>query len=742
MQGEIGILKRHVIFGTFLTCLLQTSGTTCGVAKEVAASGANLLFSHQNEVSVEPTVSPIEATVAEPITEEVTEAIQEEKPSGEFSQDDPVDLLADRVEYDEQAGIVSAIGNVELVQSGRILRAEKVSYNLKQDKVQAKGNVVLNEVTGETYFADDVELKDKMKDGFVTGLSGILIDGSRFTAAEAEKVQDLKVIMRQASYTPCEPCKKDPSKAPLWQITADKVTHHKDEKRITYEDAKFEVVGTPIAYTPYFSHSDGSVERKSGFLTPDIGFDSDLGTSYQQEYYWNIAPDKDLTVGLALFTEEPPLLSGQYRQRFEDAAIELEGGVTYSSRIDSVNGVDVRQDDEERGHLFAEGLWDINQKWRAGTSVQLVSDEQYLRQYNVSNDDVLENEIFIERFSDRDYSTARFLSFQDVRVSDRNEDQPNILPEIYNRFLGNPNGLLGGRWSAEISGLGLQREGNDQDLSRATLELGWQRRHVSSIGLVSTLDLSSRGDAYHAEDRDVAASTISRSSSSSSLRGFASANLQTSFPVKKDFSKAQLVVEPLASITAGSNLNDDDDIPNEDSQDVFLDATNIFNANRFPGFDRIEDESHTTYGVRTGLYGDNGYQGEVFFGQSYRFDRNDNPFPEGSGLSEQSSDFVGHVSARAGNRLQLNYGFQLENDSFASQRHEVDASTKIGKLSLSSRYFYADALEGTDLDTAREQIQANGRYNFTEEWSVFGGLRYDLARETEGLKAGIIWLGL
>lgn len=751
---RLNIFRRHVILGTCLTCLLQTGvilyDSSKAFAKEAEPSGRDLLFASgynqpavqenltdTNEIMIDDSVSDIAPEAGTSMDSVDRDHIIEDKSESDdvISRDDPVDLAADRVEYDEIAEIVSAAGNVELVQSGRILRAEKISYSLKNDKVKATGNVVLNEITGDTYFADSVELKDKMKDGFVQGLHGVLADGSRFTAAEAQKIADLKVIMRDGSYTACETCKEDPSRLPLWAIKADKVTHHKDEKRVSYKNATFEVKGVPVAYTPYFSHADGSVKRKSGFLTPRVGFDSALGAIYQQQYYWNIAPEKDLTIGAMAMTEEAPLLLAEYRQRFEDAEIKINGGGTYSTRIDRTLGQDIQRDEKERGHLFVDGLWDINDKWRAGTSLQIVSDEQYLRQYNLSNEDVLENKVYVERFSDRNYGMARLIRFKDVRISDRAEDQPNVLPEIYTRFLGDPNALLGGRWSLEASALGLQREGSEQDLTRASLNSGWQGNYISNIGLVNTLDLIARGDVYRASDRSIAATASGRSQDSSSLRGFAQANLQTSFPFEKNFEDTQLVLEPLVGLTAGSNLSQNDgDIPNEDSQDVFLDATNIFSSNRFPGNDRIEDSSHATYGFRTGLYADNGYQGEVFLGQSYRFDQDNNPFPRGSGLEEQESDFVGNVSAAVGENFRINYGMQLSNDTLSSRRHELDANGRLGPVSLGVRYFYARALQGTNLDTSREQIRNNARYQFTDDWSAFASTQYDLARETEGLR--------
>ena len=198
------------------------------------------------------------------------------------SSEEAVDFLADEVQYDEPNSIVRAIGSVELVQAGRILYADEIIYHLNTDRVEAAGNVALNEVNGDTYFADSLELEDKMKDGFVRGLSGALADGSRFSAETAQKIADLKIIMNKAQYTACEPCRGNPDKPPIWQIKARNVTHHKDEARVSYNDATFEVAGLPVAYLPYFSHPDGSIDRKSGFLTPTIGFDSDLGSHYTQ----------------------------------------------------------------------------------------------------------------------------------------------------------------------------------------------------------------------------------------------------------------------------------------------------------------------------------------------------------------------------------------------------------------------------------------------------------------------------
>ena len=653
----------------------------------------------------------------------------------------PVDLESDTLIYDEQTQIVTARGNVELVQSGRILKADSVSYNLRTDQVRATGNVVLNEADGTTYFADDVELTQDMKNGFVQSLLVLLNDGARFTAAGGTRTGGTVMDLKKATYTPCEPCKEDPTRPPLWQLRAENVRHDKTEKRIEYRDAWFEFAGVPLAYTPYFSHPDGSEKQKSGFLTPTVGFDSELGAAYSQEYYWAIAPDKDLTIGSIVSSDVNPVALAEYRQRFEDAEIEFSGSFTNSDRPDSVGGVTQTIDDEWRGHLFGEGLWNINDKWRSGYDIAVASDDQYMRQYNISSRDILENEVYLERFDRRDYFVARAMAFQDIRVSERQVEQPSILPEVIASFYGDPNGVFGGRWNAELSALGLTRDGEGQDMARSSAELGWQRRFVTGFGLVNKLDLLARGDAYNITDRP---STLSSDPDSFQSRAFAQANWQTSYPFVKRFDQAQMVVEPIASLTAGTNVDySEDEIPNEDSGAFTLDALNLFEPNRFPGFDRIEDRTRATYGVRTGIYADNGYSGEIFLGQSRRFEDEDNPFPRGSGLSDKNSDYVGQITLAAQSLFNLNYRFQLEEENMSSQRHELDMDLNWDRLSLGTQYFYDGGLAGTELSESREQILPYGRFRFYDDWYLTGAMWYDLG-EDQGLRQaryGIDYLG-
>ena len=653
----------------------------------------------------------------------------------------PVSFAADSMQNDEQRKIVTARGNVEMDQAGRKLRADEVVYDVRRDVVHARGNVVLTDEDGNVHRANELTLTDEMQNGTVDHLRTTVADGSRFWAEQGERHQTpdapKTTTMKRAAYTPCVACKNDPDSTPPWQLSASEVTHKEDEQRVVYRNATLDIWGVPVLYTPYFSHSDGTVEQKSGFLTPGAGYKSDQGLMISNSYYWAIDPYQDATFGITAMTEQAPLFFGEYRRRFNNASIKMDGGVTYSDRTEWQNGQEVYKDDELRGHIFAEGLWDINDQWRSGLNVEYASDDQYMRQYDFSSKDVLENELYVERFSGRDYAVGRVMSFQDVRIGEDRADQPRVLPEIQANFLGNPGQLLGGRWSLDLSTLGLQRDSDGQDMNRAVAQTGWQRRFVSGLGLLTTVDLLLRGDVYYTADRDAAPTGSGRSGEGSETRGFAQAHMVSSYPVVKTMESAQLVVEPIVALTVAPNINSaSSNIPNEDSLDVQLDASNIFEADRFPGLDRIEDQSRVTYGARTGVYGYEGSKAEIFLGQSYRFDEGGNPFPQGSGLSEQSSDLVGQISASYKARFALDYRFQLDSESFASERHEVAGQAVFGAVTLGSRYLYAKGIEDTDLSAEREQIQGWASYKISDRWSTSAYTVHDLGDDPGLRRAG------
>lgn len=659
----------------------------------------------------------------------------------ETTPEEPVNIEAQSFYYDQNASKITAKGQVEIIQAGRVLHADEVIYDINDDFAYAQGNVALYEPTGDVHHAEILELNDKMRRGLAKSLFTELQDGSRLWATKAVRKSPEEHVLENAEYTPCKACEENPEKTPTWSMKADEVIHDKDSATMSYRNARLEAFGVPVLYTPYFTHPDGTVRQKSGFLTPDFGFGSDYGFNTQMPYYWAISPDMDLTTGIRFFTEENPQLNLEMRKRFKDASLKVQTSATSSSRTDSVSGTEVTKDGEFRGHLFADGLWAIDPNWRAGMELALTTDEQYLEQYDITSEDTLENRVYVERFDDRDYASVEVLGFQDLRVNE-NIDQPNALPLAQMSFLGDPNAVLGGRYRWNTSFLSLFREGEDQDVNRLSSTLSWQKQNIFPVGLTSLIDLSVRGDTYYTMDRDIARIDPTESDTKRDSRLFPTAHVEVAYPMHKNLTTSQIRMKPKISMTARPDIENDSDIPNEDSIDAQLDASNLFEMDRFPGLDRVEDRTHISYGMDLGYYNFNGNSLTGFFGQSYRLEEGDNPFQNGSGLENQISDYVGEVGASFDeNKHNLNYRFQLDGETLQSKRHEFYAGTEIKNTNLSAIYLYERGASGTQFTDSREQIAAGMSHRFAENWTVSTSGLYDLSSVNHGLRSSRFGLG-
>jgi LPS-assembly protein len=657
----------------------------------------------------------------------------------------PIQFSADDLIYEKQQELVIAKGNVEVIHEGRTVTADEIRYNLTDDKVEALGNVTLIEANGDRFQSSYIVLRNNMKDGLILKLKGEMADDSRFWAEQGERKGNT-TRFKNARYTPCKPCieslkknaKEQREKDPVWQIKADEVKWDQDEQTISYKNATFEVGGVPVFYTPYFSYPDGTVDQKSGILRPTAGFRSELGAFWDQRYYNALSPSQDLTIGAIATTKEGITGVGEYRKNFGVGDFTVEGSATKSSRTDNIAGVNKNLDNEFRGHVFAKTRWDIDEKWRSGADLNLTTDDQYLRQYgfdeNGVDDDVLTSQLYAERFDDRDYARARMLGFQDVRVTQfANDDQPFVFPSVEASFYGDPNATLGGRWGAQGSALNFVRESGGQDVTRLVGEAEWERRFITPIGLVTTATTSLRGDSFFTRDIDPATLAPGEDDSDMATRFFPQAHFVSQYPLAKPYEGGEFMIEPIASLTLAPNLDNNDAIPNEDSGDTQLDATNIFQANRFTGLDRIEDRSRVTYGVKTGFYNDDASYGDIFLGQSYRFEARDNPFSAGSGLEEQNSDYVGAIRGQYKDMFNFNYRFQFNGDTLAAERHEIYADYTGDRFGLNTGYFSLDEVLSTGFIGPREQLSVGGYINFTDDFSMNSQSIYNLGTDKDGL---------
>ncbi|MCZ6840124.1 MAG: LPS assembly protein LptD [Alphaproteobacteria bacterium] len=645
----------------------------------------------------------------------------------------PVVMRADDVAYDSRQGIVIATGNVEVAQNDRILLADRIIFYIQTNTVKASGNVTLLEPTGEVLFAEEVELTDEMKEGVMRDIRIILTDNSRMAANGAVRSGGYRTEMRQAVYSPCNLCPDNPDAAPLWQLKAARVVHDQRRQEIEYSDVVLEAFGVPIAYTPFFSHPDPTVKRRSGFLTPTYGSSSELGITLQVPYYFNLAPNRDLTLAPIFTTDEGPVFIGEYRARTESGEYLLAGSITYPESR-GLNGETIGGN-EVRGHIEGTGAFRLTDVWSWGYQLDRSTDDTYLRRYNFSNEDTLTSRLYLEGIDGRNYAAINGYAFQGLLADDDSGLTPLVLPIAdYNLIL--DNGLFGGNYTFDANLMSLSRSGGT-DTRRISLDGGWHLPFLGSAGDIYTLSAQLRGDLYWVDD--LAKQEQPDSSDEITGRIVPSLSLDWRYPWIRQAGTTRQIIEPIAKISVSPYGGNPDGIPNEDSQDFEFDDTNLFDLMRFPGLDRVEGGPRASYGLRMGVFGISGGRTTAFIGQSYRV-KADSTFEKGSGLEDNFSDFVGRVNISPSDFVDIAYRFRLDHDDLSPRRSEVTLSggpdwlrVNLGYLSLD------DAPENLNDDVdAREEINAAARFRFDSNWSISAVGRHNLTtNNTIGYRFGI-----
>ena len=669
-----------------------------------------------------PVPAPDLQTPATPLPQD---AVTGGAPLGE----DEVGFSAATLDYDANSDIVTATGEVRMQRAGYRLRADRVVWNRATGAVTADGQVVSTSPQGETAYGDRVELADTLRDGVIENLLLVLADGGRLAAERATRVNGVTTLER-AAYTPCrvtsdEGCPREP----LWKITAVRVVHDPNRRRIFYRGARLHVLGVPVPLLPIFSHPDGSGSGGAGLLVPDFRYSRVNGAELSVPYYWTLGPNRDLTVTPYVYSKVAPAIGAQYRQLGAKGAFEAEGMLTYSGRGQAIVGQTGPTENRVRGYVDANGRFQLDPFWTVSGSLRLTTDKTFLRRYDVSRDDRLRSVVNAERIDRDSYLSVAGWYFQGLRVTDDRGQMPIALPAIdYRRRIDDP--LAGGKVELQLNSLSIIRT-EGQDTQRAFAGARWDLRRITTLGQELTLTAYARADAYHTNDGQLTVTPGYRGLDGWHGRGVAALAADMRWPfagpalggTQRITPRVQLVASPPTRNLA---------IPNEDARAIDLDDSNIFALNRFNGYDRWEDGNRITYGGEYALDLP-GISARAVIGQSYRLSDKPSIFPPGTGLSGRFSDIVGRAEIRWGSIVSFTQRVRLDKDNLTVRRNEADIMVGSDRTYLTAGYLRLNrdiATLGEDLRD-REEIRAGARVAFLRYWSVFGSGVVDLTGRQE-----------
>ena len=650
-------------------------------------------------------------------------------PQAAEAPDGSIGFAADEVRYDNVADVITAEGHVELEREAWRLRADQVVWDRRSGRVTASGNVALTSPQGDTAYGDSVELTDTLRDGAVENLLVVFDGGGRLVARRGVRLANGDMELERAAYSPCavedeNGCPKEPS----WQVRAVRVFYDRANDRIRYRGARVELFGLPLIPLPGLSHP-ASNRAGSGFLVPDFRIDRVNGVEIEIPWYLRINSSNDLMLTPHLYSGAAPMAEAWLRGLTGRGAWQVHGYATYSERV-AVSGTTTPPGQNAfRGYLDATGGFQFDPRWSISASGRITTDRTFLRRYDISRDDRLRSTFSVNRNGGSSYLTIAGWAVQSLRVGDPQGQQAIALPAIdFRQRFADP--WAGGLFLLQANSLALTRT-SGQDTQRLFGSVQWDWRRLTPMGQVIQLTALGRGDVYHTDNITATSVPAYRGSDGWQARAFAAAAIDVSWPLVGTFAGGNQRLTPRVQLVAASPV-DNVDIPNEDSRAFELEDGNIFAINRFPGYDRFEDGGRITYGVEW-AFDRPGLSISTELAQSYRLSNQPSLFPDGTGLTDRTSDVVGRTTVALRNVIRLTHRFRLDKDSFAVRRNEIDATIGTRRTYVELGYLRLNrdiASLGEDLRD-REEVRVGGRIGFARYWSLFGSAIVDLTDKAE-----------
>ena len=668
-------------------------------------------------------------------------------------QNAPIVFRADEVEYDQQLALTVARGHVEISQSGRILLADTVSYNQRSDTVTASGHVSFMQPTGEIIFADFMELRDSMSEGFAKDVRMLLADRSRLAANTGRRTNGNRTELRRGIYSPCDLCKDDPSAPPAWQLKAREISHDKELQLIEFKDATMEIDGWPVFYSPYISAPDPSVKRASGFLIPSVGGSNTLGANVTLPYYWVLGPDKDLTLTPRFMTKAGVLLAGDYRERFSNGELDAIASVNRSNVGSGSSGSSLGE--EWRGHINSRSGFDLDETYRTGLDVQRVSDQTYLLRFGFGNPllNAMTSRAYLEGFEKRASTDINAYAFQPLLPGIGDSTQPIVLPVANRNWQSQPD-PLGGRWNLNANVLDIVREVGTQT-RRLSLGSEWNRTFRDGFGGQYNFSASLRGDGYSINNLSAVSNPelpsaffpangqpplAAAATNFVTGRAFPQAGVVWSYPLIHRGDAMTGLIEPIVGGFVGPSSGNRRNIPDEDSLAFSFNDAYLFRRDRLAGYDLLDTGQRVDYGTKLGLYDKDGGSYRLLIGQSYRAQPN-LFLPLGSGAENRLSDVVGRVVLSPNSYLDLIYRFRFDANPLANRVQQVGLSGGPSSLRLSGSFIYLPPQLQSQFVTnsstgqnvlygTREQLSFNVTAKMTRYWSLQAAQTINLTHST------------
>lgn len=620
----------------------------------------------------------------------------------------PSFMSADYVEYNRQDQFIYARGNIEIILDNYFLTANSLIYDIKQDKLWAKGDVTVRDKLNRVILGETLILKDRLKTGVISEFILYFGEDSLLVSRLAKKINENQYYLNDSSFTPCKIlC----NQKPIWQLSANDTKIDFDENRMSYNHLFFEVFGIPLLYTPYFSHPTPKAPAKSGILAPYIR-NSAIGIPL----YYRAKPNLDFTLTPRITKKYSILeLEARYKPN-SNGNITLEANYGTVPYYKKVNNIILKNTKLPSYYILGQGSF-ANNGYLYGFRLEQVSDKAYLKNYYKNYASYLTSKIYLEQVTNYDYLSMEGMYLKGLGSDDTYSTYPLIFPKIRTKNVFHLNDDESSSLIVENNIL-VYKEKSGKELGRGALQLALDNNYLTSNGHFLHFAIRNRGDIYfvnHLYPNDHRANKVL-------TRNIPEIQNIWRYPLAtKLTNNSSFMLEPIISATIGRKHNSNKKFAFIEPDRYELSENNLFSPNRYSGIDYHEFGNRFSYGINSAILSGQNYF-NLFLGQSYNSEK-----------IIDNIENVGKVSSSFSDKITLFYRFRKNKNlhpirdelggSFASEKFQLTAGlTQIANL---QKYYFKKVITNNKV----RQLYYILSYQLTENWSLGYDMRVDLPKK-------------
>ena len=614
-----------------------------------------------------------------------------------------VKVEANRAEIIERE-VALFSGNVDIVSDSATIRADQAQINNNGQQLFAKGDVEYAD--RQLHVASDSVDIDSVDESLTMANTVYHLNGSTGRGDASTIALNVKdgLVLKDVSFTTC------PEGGEEWMIRASEISIRRGKPWGEAKHTRFYLGNVPVFYLPYFAFPISN-QRQTGFLFPKISNSTNTGVDYEQPFYWNMAPNYDMTLSPRLMTQRGVQLKSEFRHM--SAASYSQLNVEYLPQDNDI----ASGPDRYFYRIAHEGFFADN--WMASVNVNGISDDNYI--VDLGSDFYNRADTHLFRTGSINYFSDELLFSVHVRDFEIIGDYPSTyraMPEAKLNYELPLAKYLEFELNSELAWFDSKSPTAPTAMrfhTAPTLRIPFQRQWGEFSAEASVLNTYYEQDQVEDTELD---ESVNRTLTQGKLYG------ALYFENKDSWfgDDHTMTLEPRVQYLYTS-YEDQSGIGFYDTTAWLTDVEGLFRGQEFTGLDRISDNNEVTVALTSRLLDEtNREQFVLSVGQIFYLD--DNRVTSATREGNRSA-LAADLDWRMSNNWFFHTDFQIATETDKVERASTtfeyrESSNKLIQLT----HRYVRELSGEKID----QVGLSAAWPLSDEWQLVGRTYRDLDR--------------